>query len=140
MAKARVELNSLSNVNIKSKIDTGGISSAAASNSGELQQIQNLTNQISNTKLQITGPDSGGLSGIQGQLKQVQADCKSLKNTLSQEININLNLDSALGSCAIKEADNSSQNLLDTLGKVSSTINNVGVIGRTAKSILPNPD
>jgi len=120
VAKARAELNSLSNVTVKPKIDTGGISSAAASIASELNQIQSFTNQISNTKLQIAGLNSSGLSEMQSQLKQVESDYRSLENTLSQGININLDLGAVLNSSSLKDADDSSHKLLNSLEKVSS--------------------
>jgi len=128
VAKARAELNSLSNIAIKPKIDTSGISGAAASIRGEIQQIHNLTKQISNTKLQISGMDSGGLAEIQNQLRQAETDYKSLENTLNQGININLNLDQAIGTGSIDQANESSKNLLKTIGEVISSASGIAEI------------
>jgi len=134
VSRARAELSSLSNVTIKPKIDTSGISGAAASIRGEIQQIQNLTKQISSTKLQISGVDSGGLAGIQNQLRQVETDYKSLENTLNQGININLNLDQALGTSSIDQANKSSKSLLSTIGEVISSASGIAEISDFAKN------
>jgi len=134
VAKARAELNSLSNVIIKPKIDTGGINSAAASISSEIQQIQNLTNQISKTKLQISGLDSGGLARIQNQLHQVESDYKSLENTLNQGINFNLNLDQALGTGSIDQANKSSKSLLNTISNVIASASGIAEISDLTKN------
>jgi len=122
ITKAQQQIRALlnQNISVKAKVDTGSISNAAAAVTKELRQIQNLTNQIGNTKIQISGSDSGGIAGIQGQLRQIEADYQNLSNTLNQKIDPNLNLDSGLNSNSLKGANSAGKDYLENAANIAS--------------------
>jgi len=80
------------NFKIKPNVDISSARSVTASLTKDFQRVQSLAKQISSTKIKIAGLDSSKnaneISVLSNQVKQMEADYKSLLNTLGQSFNV----------------------------------------------------